>query len=1101
MGIKLVEEKRLEFLRSLSLLDTEADSRLDALTFVAKSHFDLPLALVSLVDQERLFFKSRQGAIVTETPRASSFCDYAIKESGVFVVPDTTQDDRFADYDLVRDGPKFRSYAGAPIIVDGFAVGTLCLLDYEPRTFSDADENYLLSLADMAAGFLATYKRAFPEEFVGVDPALKRRDEALSEALASRRQAASSQDFLQLILDTVPDVVFVKDSEFRIIQGNKAFFELFPEDVRHSVLGSTGTEEFDQDQVDAYLVNDREAFANGHTEAIEMISVLGGEERMFRSRKVSFENDRGEKFLLGVARDITAEAKAETELAEANAFRKLLFDSLPFPTLVRDKDFNIVSMNRGLLGLVSEEVRDEMIGTTGEQFFDKKELERLRESHEKALDAGSLVSLDRLQFPSGEVRQFRSHKTRFKDASGQTFVISMGEDITDQLEAEREKNALESFQNLMLDGIPDLIFVKDEEFRIVRANQSFLNVYPEEMRDSIIGTTTLEAYDEAEREQFVEQDRIALEHGYSETEESIQFPDGERRVLFTKKVGFENEEGQKFALAIGRDITELVEAREENEASLALLGNIFDAVSGAIIGLDVDKNILMINDAGRHMIGGRADETPFEFPSGIVFLNPEDLQPLESSHDPIARALIGHKIGGEVHLMMRGGSQNTRYVRVSSALVQSRSSPLHSVIVLDDVSEAEKNRQQLERQSRLDALGQLTGGIAHDFNNLLNTMQYAIELIRRDDLSERGIKSAEAALNSVSRGAELTGRLLAFAKKQPARATARELQEVFSELKGLVDSAIEASIRIDFPSVEPGLLIYCDQGQLQNAILNLVLNSRDAIMRENKGNLISITVRSVDALPAGVAGLSKEEAIYSTEGRRSHIQIEADREDAKMHRYIELSVSDNGPGMSKAVVSRALDPFFTTKGTNSGTGLGLSMVYGFVQQSDGEIRIYTEEGEGTAVKLFLPRGDTNTGLEGPVDSPPVVPGNGETLLIVEDEEFLLEQFDELLRELNYKTMLASSGPSALKLLKDGARPDLIITDIVMPEGMGGFELAKLARAIMPNVPVIYTSGYTGYTDEEMGEVVAPLLPKPSTPAMTSAQIRQALSEGKSNARA
>ena len=219
---------------------------------------------------------------------------------------------------------------------------------------------------------------------------------------------------------------------------------------------------------------------------------------------------------------------------------------------------------------------------------------------------------------------------------------------------------------------------------------------------------------------------------------------------------------------------------------------------------------------------------------------------------------------------------------------------------------------------------------------------------------------------------------------------------------------------------------------------------------------------------------------------------DTDRADTKRHRYIELSVSDNGPGMSKPVVSRALDPFFTTKGTNSGTGLGLSMVYGFVQQSDGELRIYTEEGQGTTVKLFLPRGDAKTGLEGPVEPPPLVNGQGETILIVEDEEILLDQFDEMLRELNYQTILASNGHKALDLLKSGAEPDLIITDVVMPGGMGGFDLAKEARSIMPSVPIIYMSGYTGYTDEEMGEVAAPLLPKPTSPAMTASQIRRAL---------
>jgi CheY-like chemotaxis protein len=197
--------------------------------------------------------------------------------------------------------------------------------------------------------------------------------------------------------------------------------------------------------------------------------------------------------------------------------------------------------------------------------------------------------------------------------------------------------------------------------------------------------------------------------------------------------------------------------------------------------------------------------------------------------------------------------------------------------------------------------------------------------------------------------------------------------------------------------------------------------------------------------------------------------------------------------MSEAVASRALDPFFTTKEVNSGTGLGLSMVYGFIQQSGGELRIYTEEGEGTTVKLFLPRGDDQDGLEGPVPREPVTTGNGETILIIEDEGVLLDQLDEFLKELGYKTIQAASGRAAIDMIEAGTQADLILTDIVMPGGVGGFELARLARATLPNVPVIYMSGYTGFTEEEMGDVVAPLLPKPSSPSAISAKIKEVLS--------
>lgn len=657
-----------------------------------------------------------------------------------------------------------------------------------------------------------------------------------------------------------------------------------------------------------------------------------------------------------------------------------------------------------------------------------------------------------------------------------------------------ENSDSDPFLELILENIPNMVFVKDEDFRIVRANGNFLRVYPDDMRDGVIGTTTLEQYDAEEREAFLEQDKIAFARGFAETEESIDFPDGARRVLLTKKVRFEDANANKFVLGIGQDITELAHARAENEDARDLLENVFNTVTGAVIGLSATREVLMINRAGRHMLAGEMAEPPFRWPSETVFLDPEDMQPLEASLDPISRALVGQKIGGEVHLMTSRSSPDNRYVRVSSALVQSKSSPLKTVIVLDDVSESERNRQQIERQSRLDALGQLTGGIAHDFNNLLNTMQFSIEIIRRDNLSERAQRSAAAALKSVQRGSELTDRLLAFAKKQPTRAAARAMSEIFAEAKNLVAPAIEASLNVKFGDTEDGLLVYCDQGQLQNAVLNLILNSRDAIMQGNKGSQITIGARALDTLPMQADQTMGYEQISSAEGLLKQRSADLERGDGHTQRYVEISVSDNGPGMSKAVASRALDPFFTTKDVNSGTGLGLSMVYGFVQQSGGELRIYTEEGDGTTIKLFLPRGDDDTGLEAPAAAIPLARGKGETILIVEDENILLEQLDEFLKELGYKTLQAASGRVAMDMIDAGARADLVLTDIVMPGGLGGFELARLAREIMPEVPVIYMSGYTGFSDEEMGEVIAPLLPKPSSPAATAAKIRAVLDD-------
>ncbi len=778
--------------------------------------------------------------------------------------------------------------------------------------------------------------------------------------------------------------------------------------------------------------------------------------------------------------------------AGASISLEFVFENMSDVVFVKDADFRHVWGNKAFFDLFPEDDRDRVIGATGAEDFEPHEVEAYQAKDREALENGSSTDVEQVTIRGSQSRTFQTQKFRFEGQDGQPFLLGIARDITSTRDIERRLNEAHEFQSLMFRHMPDLVFVKDEEFRIIQANAQFLSVYPEDMRDGVIGTTTIEQYNEEERDAFLKQDRIALRDGFTEIEESIDFPDGTRRELLTRKVRFEDQRGSKFVLGIGRDITELAAVRRENEWSLELLNTVFNAVSGAVVGLTEDRQVLMINNAGRHILAVPTIETPFDWPSEIGFLDPEDMRPLEATHDPVARALNGFEIGGEVHLMTRKSSAESRYVRVTSRLVQSKSSPLRSVIVLDDVSEAEHNRQQIERQSRLDALGQLTGGIAHDFNNLLNTMQYAIELIGREELSERGQRSAAAALNSISRGSELTNRLLAFAKRQPERAAARSIQETFAELGALVAPSIEASVTVEFAPLDDDLLVFCDQGQLQNAVLNLILNSRDAIMQQGKGHLITIAAKAVDSLPADSPSNLRDPSRHSSEGRTIQQEADLDRKDGHTQRYVEIAISDNGPGMSKAIAARALDPFFTTKGVNSGTGLGLSMVYGFVQQSDGELRIYTEEGQGTTVRLFLPRGDHASGIEAPTAPAPLCIGRGETVMIVEDEEYLLEQIDELLKELNYQTIGAASGQEASTLIAQGAKPDLILTDIVMPGGIGGFELARIARAKFPAMPIIYMSGYTGFSDEEMGTVVAPLLPKPSSPSVTSSLIRTVL---------
>ncbi|MBM7068422.1 ATP-binding protein [Actibacterium sp. 188UL27-1] len=510
---------------------------------------------------------------------------------------------------------------------------------------------------------------------------------------------------------------------------------------------------------------------------------------------------------------------------------------------------------------------------------------------------------------------------------------------------------------------------------------------------------------------------------------------------------------------------------------------VLNVATSGIVALDETGMVLFVNPRARHMLGGVSDITPFPWPEEINFLDAESLTPLEASANPLNRSLCGNNLRNETHLLNRIlPGVNRRYIRVDSVRLEDDPDGIATVMMIDDVSEQERNRQVIDRKSRLDALGQLTGGIAHDFNNLLASILYAINLAQKANNPVRRDELLDVAMKSVDRGRDLTSRLLAFAKRQPGMANSRPVQEVFQDFERLVSPMLEAQISIKTQTEDDKLQIYCDHAQLETALMNLVLNSRDAIIRAGKGNVITLHARPVlsvnkelDNRQVGVGG------------------------DGLSYRYVELSLVDNGPGMDKETLARATDPFFTTKDSSSGTGLGLSMVYGFVQQADGDLRIYSEPGLGTTVQLTLPRGTFAGPREEAMPQSDPVLGHGQVVLVVEDETDLLIMLESAIGDLGYGVLVATSGQAALDLVNGGAHFDLLLTDVVMPGKIGGFELARLVRAKLPDMPVIYSSGYVGFTADEMGAVQAPLLHKPATLGELADAISDALAGATSDA--
>jgi signal transduction histidine kinase/CheY-like chemotaxis protein len=379
---------------------------------------------------------------------------------------------------------------------------------------------------------------------------------------------------------------------------------------------------------------------------------------------------------------------------------------------------------------------------------------------------------------------------------------------------------------------------------------------------------------------------------------------------------------------------------------------------------------------------------------------------------------------------------------------------------------------QVRQMHKMESIGQLTGGIAHDFNNMLAIVIGSLDLAKRrlDSDPRKAEANIDAAMQGAERAAQLTARLLAFSRQQPLAPQALDANRLVGGMSELLRRTIGETIR--FETVLAGGLwpAYIDPGQLESTLINLCVNGRDAMPDGGR-----LTVET------GNAHLDEAYAA-------SHAEVKAGQ-------YVVISVTDTGAGMPADVIERAFDPFYTTKGVGKGTGLGLSQVYGFVKQSGGHVKIYSEPGVGTTVKLYLPRHfgvATAPGVEQLAGELPRA-RDGEVVMVVEDEERVRHLSVDTLRELGYAVIHAEGPLEALDLLASNPRVDLLFTDIVMPE-MDGRKLAERAVAARPGLKVLYTTGYTrnaivhnGVLDHDVHFIA-----KPFTIAQLAAKVRQVI---------
>ncbi len=509
------------------------------------------------------------------------------------------------------------------------------------------------------------------------------------------------------------------------------------------------------------------------------------------------------------------------------------------------------------------------------------------------------------------------------------------------------------------------------------------------------------------------------------------------------------------------------------QASQARMRAIFETTYQLQGFLDVDGTVLDANTTSLAVIGRTLPQMlGRKFWDCEWFADTPGLS--ELVREFVGRAASGEETRGEVVANLPGGK---RAYDLSLRPIRGEAGQVIAILPeAMDLTERRRVEEQLRQAQKMEAVGQLTGGIAHDFNNLLTGIVGSLELMSRRLASGRtdGLaRYAEAATASAMRAASLTQRLLAFARRQPLDPKRVDANALMTGMEDLLARTLGPAILLEMSLSGDLWPILTDPHQLENAILNLAINARDAMPRG--GRLL--------------IGTSNEQVPATHPGVLSGDIAEGD--------YVMLSVEDAGLGMSPEVLARAFEPFFTTKPLGQGTGLGLSMLYGFIRQSAGHVRVQSEAGVGTVFELYLPRESqvSQEDLDGAgTQDGTRLAGAGETVLVVEDEATVRMLVLETLAELGYATLDAQDGPSGLKILQSGARVDLLVTDVGLP-GLNGRQLADAARASRPNLPVLFMTGYAHNAELAQGDALEPgmeLIAKPFTLDALIARIKTML---------
>ncbi|WP_439154205.1 chemotaxis protein CheB [Yoonia sp.] len=721
--------------------------------------------------------------------------------------------------------------------------------------------------------------------------------------------------------------------------------------------------------------------------------------------------------------------KVDEERAVSDDLNNLLSSS-GIATLFLDRDLKIklfTPATRKLFNLITNDVGRPISDITGK--IDDPSL--LESARQVMTDLAPSEREVKARDDSWYIRRILPYKTQSGQING---VVVTFTDVTEIKNIQEAHRRSQRFSDNIVSTVREPMLVLDKHFKIVRASRSFHRLFQttaEQTDGQNLFVLQEGQWDQRELHQLLERvlpDRTTVENYQIQIETAKM---GRRTmILNARRLEGESNDGDLILLAI-EDMTEYLAVQHDLEERQARLRAIVDAAPEAIITIDEHGIIGSFSPAAEVMLGYAAEEM---IGQNVKVLMPE---PDHSKHD----GYIDHYIRtGERKII--GVSREMKARRSDGAEIPIRLTISEWWIegdrfftgILHDLTEDMKRREALNRAQKMEAVGQLTGGMAHDFNNLLTIIIGNLELLEMQLETGQQHELLIEALEASNLGAQLTSQLLAFSSNQALTPKPVDLNDLVAAMLPILARTLGENIKVETNLADDLCPTLTDPGQVESAILNLGLNARDAMP---DGGTLSIATRN---------------AILDADYTATQV-------DVKPGAYVALCVTDTGHGMAPDVVNRAFEPFFTTKGPGAGSGLGLSMVYGFAKQSGGHAAIYSEVGFGTTISIYLPIVDNCDAEKIDKVRTTVPKSQNETILVVEDDPSVRRLTVIRLNELGYQVIAAEDGLAAMKILNTRSDIDLVLSDVVMPGGMSGFDLADRAVEINPNLKVILATGY------------------------------------------